>query len=288
MSGRPKPPARGERRAILAHRRLQGSPVTPDRWVYFLHGFLGSGRNWASIGRALVQERPDWGVVLVDLRLHGDSQDFHPPHTVEASADDVNSLIRGLRETEHAIVGHSFGGKVALAAARQADPTLSQVWVIDSTPAATRTRAGADRLMDLLTRLPGPFADRADLVSAVQAAGFEKHIAQWTATNLVRGPDGYRWRLDFAALNLLLADFYREDLWSVVDPSVAGREIIFVRATTGSILEDDAADRIRRLEADGECVRLIDLEGDHWLHVANPDALLELFVRYLPRPRDPS
>ena len=279
----PAPRSTGERLATLAHRRIHPPGVVPDRWVLFLHGFLGAGRNWASIGRGLVARRPDWGVVLVDLRLHGDSQGLAPPHTVGTSASDVNSLLLHLHAREAVIVGHSFGGKVALAAARAGAASLRQVWVIDSTPSAGRTGAGAARLLALLSRLPDRFEARAEVVTAVQAAGFDKHLADWTATNLVRGTDGYRWKFDLAALDLLLEDFYREDLWSVVESPVAGRELIFVRATRGSIMDDGAAARIGRLEADGECVRLIELEGGHWLNMTNPDGVLDLLTRHLPR-----
>jgi pimeloyl-ACP methyl ester carboxylesterase len=284
MTGRlPETRFTGERPATLAHRRLHSPGSLPDRWVLFLHGFLGAGRNWASIGRGLARARPDWGVVLVDLRLHGDSQGFAPPHTVAASATDVNSLVLRLQATETVIVGHSFGGKVALSAARSSDTALRQVWVIDSTPSAGRTEAGAARLLALLAQLPEQFDDRSELITAVRAAGFDVHLAEWTATNLARGPDGYRWRFDLPSLDLLLEDFYREDLWSVVEPSVVGREMFFIRATRGSIMDETSAARVRRLEADGECVRLIELEGGHWLNMVNPDGLLKLLVRYLPR-----
>jgi pimeloyl-ACP methyl ester carboxylesterase len=202
---------------------------------------------------------------------------------VGTSASDVNSLILHLNAREAVIVGHSFGGKVALAAARAGAASLRQVWVIDSTPSAGRTGAGAARLLALLSRLPDRFEARAEVVTAVQAAGFDRHLADWTATNLVRGADGYRWKFDLAALDLLLEDFYREDLWAVVEASVAGRELIFVRATRGSIMDDGAAARIGRLEADGECVRLIQLEGGHWLNMTNPDGVLDLLTRHLPR-----
>ena len=36
--------------------------------------------------------RPDWGVVLVYQRMHGDSQQFAPPHTVAATAEDLLAL----------------------------------------------------------------------------------------------------------------------------------------------------------------------------------------------------
>ncbi len=269
--------------ALLAHRRLFAPDTRPNRWVLFLHGFIGAGRNWGSIGRGLVRARPDWGVVLVDLRLHGDSQGFAPPHTVASSSADVNSLILHLGGRETVIVGHSFGGKVALACARSSGAGLRQVWVADSTPAPGRTEAGANRLLALLCSLPDRFDSRGQLVSAVQSAGFNTHISEWTATNLVRGPNGYHWRFDLSSLDLLLESFYREDLWPVVETPPAGVELLFLRATRGSILDDASAARIARLEADGECVRLIEIEGGHWLNMSNPRGLLDLLVDWLPR-----
>ena len=268
--------------ARLAHRRVTEPGAHPDRWVLFLHGFLGAGRNWASIGRGLVRARPDWGVVLVDLRLHGDSSGFAPPHTVAASAADVNDLALALGGRENVLAGHSFGGKVALAAARSPGQGLRQVWVLDSTPDPGRTQAGADRLLALIGRLPDRFDDRRDAVAAIRGAGFDPVIAEWVATNLGRTVDGYRWRFDVTALELLLADFYREDLWPVVERPPPGVELVFVRASRATILTDPAADRISRLEADGEPVRLLDLEGGHWLNMTNPEGLLALLVRGLP------
>ena len=96
---------------------------------------------------------------------------------------------------------------------------------MDSTPSAGRTEAGADRLLALLAQTaPSGSPTGVRWSAAVQAAGFNDHIAEWTATNLVRRSDGYRWRFDLAALDLLLEDFFREDLWPVVERPVPGRE----------------------------------------------------------------
>ena len=54
-----------------------------------LHGIYGRGRNWGAIARHLAARRHDWRSRLVDLRLHGDSVGFAPPHTVDAAARDV-------------------------------------------------------------------------------------------------------------------------------------------------------------------------------------------------------
>ena len=97
---------------------LASTIVAPEagaarRTIVLLHGIYGRGRNWAAIARALVARRPEWAAALVDLRLHGASPAFNPPHTVAACADDLRDLIAradGWPAPADVVVGHSFGG----------------------------------------------------------------------------------------------------------------------------------------------------------------------------------
>ncbi|QQR80105.1 MAG: hypothetical protein IPJ69_12345 [Deltaproteobacteria bacterium] len=57
---------------------------------------MGRGRNWQRFATELVQRKPDIEAVLVDLRLHGESQGFDPPHTVRACGEDVVGAIHEL------------------------------------------------------------------------------------------------------------------------------------------------------------------------------------------------
>src|SRR5688500_8745529 len=75
---------------ILHHTRVVGPDATPERWLLVLHGIYGSGRNWGTIARRLVEARPEWGVLLVDLRNHGQSRGFPGPHTLAAAAAYVD------------------------------------------------------------------------------------------------------------------------------------------------------------------------------------------------------
>ena len=61
----------------------------PTQWLLVLHGILGSGVNWRTFAKRLVTARPEWGAVLVDLRMHGESQGAPPPHTLASAAVDV-------------------------------------------------------------------------------------------------------------------------------------------------------------------------------------------------------
>lgn len=248
------------------------------RWLYVLHGIYGTGRNWASFARRLVAARPEWGTVLVDLRLHGHSPGFEPPHTLAACVHDVLELSESLGRPVDGILGHSFGGKVALMVAAAAAP--SQAWVIDATPSRRSPGGGAARLLDVIRRHSGPFTTRHDAVSAVEAEGFASPVAHWLATNLVLVDAGYRWRLDPDAAEELLADYFRRDLWDVIETPVPPSEIHVVRAAQSDILSVDDIGRFRAAALNGR-VHLHELAGGHWLHVDDTDGLRDLVAEYL-------
>lgn len=251
----------------------------PDRWLYVLHGIYGAGRNWATIARRLHAERPDWGVILVDLRLHGHSQGFTPPHTLAACVHDLVELSRSRGERPDAVLGHSFGGKVALMTAPPLHPR--QVWVIDSTPSRRTPGGSAVRMLEALRRLPDRFADREAAIAALEREGVARHVARWMATNLVRSGDRYEWRFDLGGLEALLHDFFRRDLWDVVETPPEGTVIHLVRATESDVVGEGEMERFRRAGADGGTFAH-ELHGGHWLNVDDPEGLLGLLAAELP------
>ncbi|MDE2804413.1 MAG: alpha/beta hydrolase [Gemmatimonadota bacterium] len=271
--------------------------TAPTRQLLVLHGIYGAGRNWSSVARRLVRARPDWGVELVDLRSHGRSPRLSP-HTVEACARDLVRLEGHLGRRMDAVLGHSFGGKVALvyagmrwgaAVGRGAGPVgeavlprseaqaggqpLRQLWVVDASPGAGRAGGSAWRMLGVLRRHPGPFGSRAEAVDAVESEGFSTLVAKWMATNAVPTDNGLEWRLDADEMEAYLRDYFRTDAWGVVVDPPGGTEIHFVRALGSRVLDEAAVPRIREAAADTGRVYLHEVEGGHWVNTENPDAL---------------
>src|SRR5262245_29764791 len=89
-----------------------------ERAVAFLHGILGSGNNLRTIARRFVEARPEWQAWLVDLRGHGRSPKGAGAPSLESAARDVASLAARATPQLAGVVGHSFGGKVALEVSR--------------------------------------------------------------------------------------------------------------------------------------------------------------------------
>ena len=267
--------------ARLYHERIARSDASPSQWLLVTHGIYGAGSNWRGIARKLHERRPEWGVVLVDLRQHGRSEPGAPPHTVAACAEDLRALVAELGDVT-ALAGHSFGGKVVLAARAHVQPR--QTWVLDASPSA-RPGALADpdntvvRVLELMTRLPRTWARRDDFVAAVVADGHDTALAQWLAMNVVPDASGQlALRLDLAALRELLADYYARDLWPALW-SGDGGEVEVVIADRSAAL--DAGDRARLATAPSH-VHVHHVPAGHWLHIEAPAAVVDLMAARLP------
>ena len=269
-------------RRLLNYTVAAAAGVRPRSGLLVLHGFFGAGRNWTTVARGLAKARPDWGAVLVDLRLHGASQGFPPPHTLDGCADDLAVLTQALDTPVRAVLGHSFGGKVALTYLAHRPPGLRQIWIVDADPSAGSPLGAAWEMLRAVEALPPVFRRREDFVAALERSGYDRRIGEWMATNLEPAERGYRWRLDVAALEALLRDFFRADLWSVVEQTPPGVELRVIRATRSSVIPEAS---VARLEAIGRATGRVFVDrvtGGHWLNADNPEAVTALLAARLP------
>jgi pimeloyl-ACP methyl ester carboxylesterase len=272
--------------AATLHREVIASG-SPTRWLAMTHGIYGTGGNWRSIARQVVNRRPEWGAILLDLRGHGKSEDGAPPHDLAACARDVLAAVRAEADAGHAVhalCGHSFGGKVMLATrAAWPDATLAQTWMLDSSP-SPRPLAFDDRdnsviqVLDLLERLPPTWRRRADFVAAVGHTSGGDTLPNWLAMSLVPDGEQLRIRFDVAQLRALLADYFAQDLWPAVeDPALPG-DVRFVIAERSDTVSVD--DRARAGAAPRTTVDVV--PTGHWLHLEAPAAVVELIASGLP------
>jgi pimeloyl-ACP methyl ester carboxylesterase len=251
--------------------------------VAFLHGILGRGSNWQTFAKRLCQARPEYGALLLDLRKHGDSQAIAPPHTLIATARDVRAAIDEVRGVR-AVIGHSFGGKVALALLADPPPDVREVWVLDSSPGLRRARGEYDvtaRVIAALRALPPAFASRAEFIDALQQRGVSQAIARWLAKNLARDGDALRFALDLDAIEALIADYDRTDLWPVTEAALQDVALRFVLAGKESAVPPEDRARLEQLARRGAIALHVLPSAGHWLHVDDPEGLLALMTRDL-------
>jgi pimeloyl-ACP methyl ester carboxylesterase len=253
-----------------------------DRAIVFLHGILGRCNNLRTLAKRFIEARPGWTALLVDLRGHGKSPKSSPGPSLEAAASDVVNLATHAALPISAIVGHSFGGKVALEAARiGAMPSLEHVVVIDSAPGSREPFRGDDSalaVIDTIHSLPGTFSSKSDFIEAFVTTGGTPELAQWLAQSLERSGDHMQFALDLDEIRALILDYFARDLWPVVEsPPGVARVHLVIGDRSDSYSRADR-ERAARIASSNARVTVDVLPAGHWVHVDDPDGLLRMLT----------
>jgi pimeloyl-ACP methyl ester carboxylesterase len=259
------------------HRVIDGGHA--QKTAFVLHGALGSGQNFNRFAQKLARARPEYRHVLVDLRHHGQSTGAPPPNTLAACAADLFALGRSLGHEPEVLIGHSFGGKVAIEYARQGAPGLQQVWVLDAVPGAQaqtdQTEIAA--VLRAVRAVPVPAASRRDVVQHLgEHAGLSSGLAEWMATNLKRQGEAYVWTFDLEGIEELMADYFRVDLWDFLQSERERPEFRLVVAERSDRWTPALRERARALPAASRVVYQELPDSGHWVHVDNPEGLLAM------------
>lgn len=265
----------------LGHSLITAPGASPRRWLLSLHGIFGSGDNWRGFARRLVEAQPSWGIALVDLRMHGRSMHLPPPHTVLAAANDLAALASSLPGQVQGVLGHSFGGKVALAYLDQHPQHLGPVIIVDSNPGTRKNEhdvESASRVLRLLEENAGPFPSRQAFVERVMSAGVSLGVAQFLAKNVEKRGEQYFFRLDLCAIDSLLESYFTTDLWHALEAPPGDAHVWLIIGGRSTTL--DAADRERAQKAAERSPGRLRVEtiekADHWVHVDAPEELFAI------------
>lgn len=162
-----------------------GSPA-----LVFLHYFAGSLRSWVHVAGSL---SGTYRCLCVDLPGFGSSEPL-PAFSVDAVAQAIAHHIAGRGLGDYVLVGHSMGGKLALACAAARPPGLAGVVLVAPSPpspepmdetervrllATHGDRASAEKTLRTITRRPIPEQDAGTCI----------------ADNLRTSPEAWHWWL---------------------------------------------------------------------------------------------
>ena len=261
----------------------------------FLHGILGSRRNLLSFAKRMAEEMPSWQFLLVDLRCHGQTntesmesgERRSGKDSVESAAGDVIETLQSLKVYPHMLVGHSFGGKVAMSMVHQFSqgernkvlPRPVQVWVLDTVPGDAWARTGdhPKDTINFVRTLDTPFASRKHLVDALTGAGFTIEGAQWMTTNLKPAKNGKKgtldWVFDLDGIKDMYSSYEMTNLWPMLETQPKGLEVDFIRAERSAFVW--AEEDVNRLLNTGARIHFLE-NSSHWVHIDNPNSLLQI------------
>lgn len=170
-----------ERTLRLHFRERAADDGTGGGTLVFLHYFGGSGRSWEPVIEIMTER--GFRCIAPDLRGFGESStscDDPSCYSVMGMACDVLELVRRLKLEAFALVGHSMGGKVALALGAGQPAGLTAVVLIAPSPPTPEPISDEER-----ARLLAGYGDAAAAIKtlrkiterALSEQLFEKAIA---------------------------------------------------------------------------------------------------------------
>jgi esterase len=233
-----------------------------------MHGLFGSARNWAGAAKAL---SADWRTVAMDLRNHGASPWADAMDYPAMGADVWETLEAEGADDAPVIMGHSMGGKTAMAATLSRPEDVRALVVVDIAPVAyghsNEAYLDAMRDMDL-----SAIARRADADAALAASVPEPPLRAFLLQNLLFEDGAARWRLNLDAIAAsmgALTDFPFDAATARYDGPA-----LFIG---GSLSEHEDAIKSFFPQA-----RIETIQGaGHWVHAEAPDAFMAALTGFL-------
>ncbi|MEM8793251.1 MAG: alpha/beta fold hydrolase [Pseudomonadota bacterium] len=253
----------------LAHEALDGAESVP---LLIAHGLYGSARNFNSLGKRLARDRP---VIMVDMRNHGESP-WNDEMTYAAMAHDLARAIERECDGRAAVLGHSMGGKAAMALALTRPDLVSALMVADIAPVAYDH--SHDGYISAMQQIDLSQVRRRSDADPMLAGGVdEPMLRSFLLQNLLVEGGQARWRLNLDALEAALPELMSwPSEWP--EPAYEG-PCLFIHGTASDYVEEAAHPRIRALFPD---VTFAPIAGaGHWLHAEAPEAFLATVSEFL-------
>jgi len=267
-----------------------------DDTVVFLHGLLGNGNNLKTMAKRF------GGGILVDLRGHGKSgsschvEEKRKQHTFENCAEDVLTSVAALddasKSSSSTIVGHSFGGRVALECAMKLSTSNERnttTWLLDTVPG--QAHESVVSVLETVESLSGrQYETRAEVSKVLlEEKGMEKGLAHWLASGMTTTTDDkyLEWGFDIDVATAVLPEFGTQDFYGKLRHLVLSEEncetiVHLVRGGTNSSWSMDILTKLQEIQQQSPNrfhLHVLPKAG-HWVHVDDLPGLLALWQEY--------
>ncbi len=238
----------------------------------FLHGFLGMGDNWKTLGNDFSEN--GYEVHLIDQRNHGRS--FHDANfSYEVMAEDLKHYCdqHGLKNI--VLLGHSMGGKTAMVFAAKYHEMVTKLIIADIAP-----KYYPQHHQDILKGLSAlnfkEMESREDADAQLEKYVSHPSVRQFLLKNLYR-----KTKEEFALrINLPVLIENIEEVGIALDENLSySGETLFLRGEKSGYIEDMDEIAIKKQFSHSE-IKTVSKAG-HWLHAENPKEFYKLVIEFL-------
>lgn len=255
----------------LLHYQYQPNGQIPNaKTIIFLHGLFGDLNNLGVIAKAFVQ---DYAILRIDLRNHGKS--FHSDEiNYPLIAQDLKRLLIELKIEKAIIVGHSMGGKSAMALADLAPELVEKLIVIDIAPVSYTQNRHQQIMAGLFAVKNAKPQTRQQAKEAMaeyipnegiqqfMLKSFDPQSEQFFRFNLTALERNYRNLMDWAEVKV-------------------NKPTLFIKGALSDYILQEHTQTI--LTQFPQAKSFIVANADHWVHAEKPEAVIRAITKFLQR-----
>lgn len=242
--------------------------------IVFCHGLFGQGRNWTQHAKAL---SADHRVLLVDMPDHGRSP-WSERFSFLDAADQVAELLDA--DDPVALVGHSMGGKTAMALTLRHPELVERLCVVDVAPVAYRHASEFVGYIDAMLAIDlDALAERSEADAALVEAVPDPTVRGFLLQNLRRSGDEWHWQPNLELLRDAIGEIGGWPEAELDGLAPYDGPVLWIGGAQSRYVQDDHADAMERYFPR---VRRVTVKGaGHWVHSEQPKVFLEVLRRFV-------
>ncbi len=245
--------------------------------LVIIHGFLGSGDNWITLGRKWAGE--GFEVHLVDMRNHGRSF-WDDSFTLEDLTEDLLNYIHHYGLENPHLLGHSLGGKVVMYEAVTSGYGKGKSIVADIAPKTYPSHHGF--IFDALKNIDlSQVKTRQEVDELLKPYIPQKAIRQFVMKNLKRTPKGFAWKINVPVLEKSMAEVGQ----GLPPMSIYEGDILFIKGEKSPYIQLPEDEKLIKAHFPKAIIETIPGTG-HWLHAEKPEEFYRLVTGFLKQEKE--
>ena len=240
-----------------------------------LHGFLGSLDNWKGYAKRFAKF---YEIYLVDLRNHGKS-----PHSNEFNypvmTKDLEALIISERLEKITLLGHSMGGKLAIALTKNLPELVEHLIVIDISPREYKDVQSAKIITAINEIDLKKFSSRFQLKEVLEQKIASKSMINFLLKSIQIEENGQlKWKFNLPSFNENL-----RFLGEGIDlPIPLATKTLFIKGENSNYIKEEDLNYIKEKFKQQETVVIPDC--GHWVHHEKGELLFEAIKKSVKLP----
>lgn len=243
----------------------QSSNAQPS--LVLIHGLFGSLSNLGMIGRAFSH---DYDVIQIDVRNHGHSAHSNDMNYADM-ANDVIETLNSLGIDQFSVIGHSMGGKIAMALTETASERLKQLVVLDIAPVTYTDNHHQQIFNALLAVRKAKLTTRKEAAELMKSFISEEMVIQFLLKSFAK--EGWLFNVES------LYEHYFEILaWKKI--KVWDKPSLFIRGGNSPYIQKDK--HILSIDSQFADAQIETIENvGHWLHAEKPEEVITMIKNFL-------